>query len=394
MTYRFLRIFFFFCFGFLGCTNSSNQNAFQPTGTSSVSESNVLKLEEKTYADLSTPKTAPTPEPIDGKSFEKIKISGETVAAISDGDFVLPKFSPDGKKIAYSKVIIEKDKGETTENTEVHLYDINQKSATILLDAKAARKYAVYASFVNELEWLNSNQLRVSISDGDVDSSILIFDTRTRRVSKKGYSNDGADEIYPAELKPVYSSLIKTFPEIPKDVAITAFNLQQIFKVGSRGAVAQFGYYEYDSNIWFFDFQTKKKQLLVEAPKDEKNFSLTGALEVENNVLLMVKNNKQTQFFSYRDGNVTQIGEIDSGGDFQIKFTSAQKAFFLLKQPNSQSEKPSSLWLFDGNELQRVTDVENLCDVDIDASGEQIAFCYWIDDKKRDISIRELKKDF
>lgn len=322
---------------------------------------------------------------------EEIKITGETLAAFTDADYVFPRFSPDGKQIAYSKVLIEKTKDGQTENSEIHLYDLQKKAKAILLNANQARKFATYASFVANLQWLDTRRLRAYISDGDVDAAVLTFNTQTRHLMKTEYEGAYDSAFNPPKMESVYLSLIKLFPEISKDFAITAFNVGQAFKIGNRGVIAQFAHADTDSNIWFFDFQTKKKYLLSEVPKGVYDFRLLGAFETAGKIFFTVDDKDKTRFFIYQNARTKQLAETTFGGSFQMKFISDKKAVFLLKQPNYETEKQSSLWLFDGDSIKHVTDVENLSDADIEASGKMIALCFSPDKKNRQISIRKVK---
>lgn len=320
---------------------------------------------------------------------KQVKISGRLLANIKNGDFVFPKFSPDGKRLAYSNVLVE-----GMENTEVGLFDLQKQNKSILLNSKKAKEYAVYAAYVADLEWLAPNKLRARISDGDVDSTILTFNTQTRRVVKTEYSSAGDDIELPAETSPLAKILYKTFPDIERDYIGTAINMNQAFKIGKRGTVVQYSHAEADANVWFLDFQTKQQKLLLESPKDVERFYLKGAFEINGNLLILTENKEEMHFYLQQNGKVEHIGKTTFGGWFEPKFSDASKLFFLLKQPNSESEKPSSLWYFDGKKLSLVSDVENLCDVDIDANGKMIAFCYWNKAGKRDISVRKIKTAF
>lgn len=356
--------------------------------------SSSLNIQDET-GDFSSRTSAYVP---DNKSNAKeIKVAGKILFTFDHGDFVYPTFSPEGNQIAYASVLIEEDDGTKFENTEIHLFDFQKRKKTILLDSKRAKKYAVYKSFVSDLFWLGPDKLEASISDGDVDSTILTFDTKTNRVIKEGYSS-GDDFDYEAfnspELQGAFAQLTKLFPDIPKNVARTGFDLQQAFKIAEKGLVTQFGYNKVDRDIWFFDFKDKKKILLLKETEKDSKFSLIGAAESSNGLFFIVGNDTKTEFYTYSNEKSEKISETDFDGGFQPIFKSKNRLFFLLKQPNYQSELKSSLWLFQGVDLARVTDVEDLCDAAVDATGNKIAFSFWVNDEKRHLSVRELKKDF
>lgn len=339
--------------------------------------------------------TVSTPAPVEKSKIEEIKICAETITTLSGGDFVFPRISPDGKKIAYSKVLVEDTEYGKQENTEVLLYDFQSRKTSVLLNSKQAKKYAVYASFVADFEWIGANRLRAYISDGDVDSIILTFDTQTRRVIKKEYS--GAkdydyERIYPREMEATFFLLVKNFPDIPKDVFRSAFGIQNAFKIANKGVVLQFWHTDFDSNIWYFDLETKKKHLLFETERiKNSDYGLKGAFEVHGKIFFIHKNLNGTEFFTFQDNKVSEIARTELSGEFVPLFSSNEKSIFLLKQPNFQSESKSSLWLFDGSKLKRITDVEELSDVAIDPYGKFIAFSFWANQNERSISVRNIK---
>lgn len=327
---------------------------------------------------------------VENAPVKQIKIADAVLANLKNGDYVYPRFSPDGKRLAYSNVLVE-----TMENTEVGLFDLQKQTKSILLNPKQAKKFAIYAAFVSDLEWLSPNRLRADISDGDVDTTSLTFNTTTRRVVKKEHYSAGEDDSVPADDSPLAKRLYANFPEIERDYIDSAFNMQQALQIGDRGAVIQYNHADTDSNIWFLNFRTRKPELLLEEPeKDSRDFNLQGAVEVNGDLFLIVKNKGETHFYLRRGGKVERIAGVGFGGWFVPKFATAAKIIFLLKQPNHESEKPSSLWHFDGRILSQVSDVPNLCDVDIDKSGKTIAFSFWNKAGKRDLSVRKLKTSF
>lgn len=62
----------------------------------------------------------------------EVKISGGLVGTIKNGDFVHPTFSPDGKLLAYSRVLVKRD----LEGTEVLLSDLSTHKQSVLLNSR------------------------------------------------------------------------------------------------------------------------------------------------------------------------------------------------------------------------------------------------------------------
>ncbi len=119
---------------------------------------------------------------------KKMKVSGEEILHLK-GDVVYPRFSPNGRYLAYSKVIVE----NKIENTEVLVYDLKKKKEIVLLDPQSAKDYATYKAYVLHIQWLNNRHLKVNVSDGDVDSTDITFDVLQRKIIRQKFI--GLDDI-------------------------------------------------------------------------------------------------------------------------------------------------------------------------------------------------------
>jgi hypothetical protein len=56
---------------------------------------------------------------------------------------------------------------------------------------------------------------------------------------------------------------------------------------------------------------------------------------------------------------------------------------------NTYEEGNNPLYLWDNGELRQTKDYDRLYDVHINRQGTRIAYCYWIDGKRR-ITVKEL----
>ncbi len=147
---------------------------------------------------------------------EEIRVSGKVLATIKSGDYVHPTFSPDGKFLAYSRVLVRRD----SENTEVLIHSLSTGKASVLLSSRRAWKYATYKAYVSDMTWTTPRRLGVVISDGDVDSTELTFDPFTRRLLRERHESH--DEIDLQRLSPSYKQArqqaVTLFPEFPRNV--------------------------------------------------------------------------------------------------------------------------------------------------------------------------------
>ena len=309
------------------------------------------------------------------------------VATINDGDFVHPTFSPDGKVLAYSNVVVKGD----FENTEILIHDLSTNRRSTLLNSRKAAAYATYKAFVTEMKWIGAKRLEVTISDGDVDSTRLIFDPQRRRLVKERF--EGGDELDTRPLSPVeqkaYQQASSLFPSFPRKVLENALRNMALVIPG-EGIVLQKNYAGHDNNIWFLDFQNKSVTALINLPNDAVN-AFNGGVALKGAIVLALSRNAKTNLFLYRDGKISSLGEFESSGfsGIEVKHVSSSKVIFLLRTHGTTDPGDNPLFVFDGTQLLRIKEYSQLYDAAVDPAGRRIAYCYWAGDK-RHIVVKEL----
>ena len=286
------------------------------------------------------------------------------------------------------------------ELTEIAVRNLKTNRTTVLLNPKTSKKYATYQAYVSELEWLDDNKLAAYVSDGDVDYTKLTFNVRTRRIIKTEYSGDEDETdntpLISDDLKSALKPIQTISPELPKDVIQTALQMGNgAFAVGNRGVVLKHRYSGYDDHIRFFDFQNKTVKILFEVEETDKNYpQLLGGFGFEEKIIFFLDDGGSVRIFEHK-GNETKLltghksnNPDNDSSEFEIKYQTPEKVFFLIRPSSNTSEMRSSLWLYDAQGLRIIRDVDNLLDVDIKAN--RIAFCYWVDKGKRHIIVKEL----
>ena len=328
-------------------------------------------------------------------SSDAAKITGKTIALISDGDFVYPTLSPDGNQIAYSRVVVK----NKTELTEIIVKDLRTNRAVVLLTPQTSKKYAAYAAFVSGFEWVDNNKLTATISDGDVDSTDLTFNVKTRRIIKTEYSGD---EDYPGSLvqkdlefavKPVQ----QIAPQMPVEVVNEALQTGNgAFAVEKRGVVFQHHYFKYDDHIHFFDFQAKTRRILLEVNDSfERLPSLLGGFALKNKIIFALDARTGVRIYEHYNGETKLLIEHRPANfkpnnfGFVIKYRTPEKILFMLQPSSTIAEVRGTLWIYDANGLRQTSDQSNLLDADVNAKAKRIAFSYW-EKEKRHIAVKEL----
>lgn len=331
---------------------------------------------------LKDPFNSPNASPV-----EEIRISGKQLAALKNGDYVHPTFSPDGKTLAYSKVIVQRD----FENTEIFLYNVSTRRTSVLLNSQRAKKYGTYKAFVLEMDWTSPRRLGVVIHDGDVDSTRLIFDPLTRRLVRKTYQS--ADDLEARPLSPSYKQArqqaVTLFPEFPSEVLDNAFQNSALV-LPEQGIILQKNYAGHDDDVWFLDFKGKSVKRLVNLPQDAL-YAFRGGLTFESSIIIALAYKSRTYLLLYRDGKIKPLSELKSPGQswIEIKHRSSEGVVFLVRTHESYEKGDNPLFIFNGERLLQVKEYPNLHDAAVDPRGQRIAYCYW-DGNQRHIVIKEL----
>ncbi|HET6648211.1 MAG TPA: hypothetical protein VFH01_12865 [Pyrinomonadaceae bacterium] len=323
------------------------------------------------------------------ESVKDIELSGKVIAKITDGDLVQPAFSPDGRVLAYSKVL---SSGQF-ENTEVLLYNSATGKTTVLLNSNKAAKYATYKAFVTEIKWSAPKRLEVQVGDGDVGSTRLIFDPYRKRLLQES----SQDELELEPMSPIYrrarQQAVSLFPAFPRAVLDNALSSSSLVIPG-KGIVLQKNYAGHDDNIWFLDFQSKSIKSLISLSNDSRR-AFNGGLSFESSIFLLLGNQTNSYLFLYRDGKIKGLVKFESTGmgQVEIKHRSPERVVFLVRTRDHSEKGDNPLFVFDGEQLFRVRKHAELYDAAIDPAGRRIAFCYWEGDK-RHIVIKQLNELF
>ena len=317
----------------------------------------------------------------------EVKQSGKVIATIKNGDFVHPTFSPDGKVLAYSRVLLRGD----FESTEVLLYDMSSRKTSVLLDSKRAEKYATYKAFVVGMNWRSPRRLEVLVSDGDVDLTGLTFDPYSRKLLHE--SDEGFDEAEAQPLSPTYQTprqqAVSLFPSFPRDVLDDALRNSALV-IPDKGIVLQKNYAGHDANVWYLDFQDKSvKSLIILSGEPPRAFN--GGVHFNSSIILLLSHAQKDYLFLYRDGKIGTLGEFNSTGfsRIEVKHRSSSRVIFLVRAYAAYERGDNPLFIFDGEKLFRVKEQAELHDAEVDPSGQRIAYCYWEGDK-RHIIVKEL----
>lgn len=322
------------------------------------------------------------------KESAEFKIADKTIAAIDNDDVIHPTFSPDSKRLAYSKMIV-KDKQALT---EIGVLDLQTKKTKNLLNSGQSEKYAVYAAFVYQMKWLDNNRLQALISDGDVDTTEVILDVAKAKIIKENYIE--ADYSPSTETQALQNRFVKAFPSVSESAAGSAFHGGIVEKLDDDRILLQFNHVDNDENIRVYNLRDKTVKVVYEMPPVKFRLNFIGGFTDGEDIVFAVNLEDGTKIIRYRNGKSEVLETLprdeNDYASFEKKYQSPGKTIFLLKTRGESEATSSSLWLYKNGVLQRVKDYAKMYDFEYNPATKRAAFCYW-SDKERNIAVREVK---
>ena len=312
-------------------------------------------------------------------------IDGEIIVRIDDGDFVHPAFSPDGKRLAYAKVVVQ----DQNELTEVYVHEFASGKTWRLLDAKTSRNYAVYKAFVYRLDWISKDRLVAYVSDGDVDSTLVEFDVDARRIVKSSAGDEEGS--WYAEIDQSMRS-VKTLPSWEPAVVRNAF--ENGVKLQDGSFLIQPFYAGVTPNI----FHITPEGLLTQLTRlaETSLNALCGALQFNDTLLFMLAesrlgNSRSAELLRYKNGRIEKVGSINTLTEPELKplHSDHTRALFFVTTGYSYQRSAGALFAYSSAGLKEWPAPGPLYDVVAAGRDKLIALVYWQDDR-RVIEIRTL----
>lgn len=315
----------------------------------------------------------------------EITASGKVLMTLEDGDYVLPRFSPDARYLAFARVVLQ----NAAELTEIQALDLKTLKVTTLLDAKGAREFSTHKSFVAGLSWKDATTLKAGISDGDVNGVDLIFDVATGKlIGKKPFSlTDDA----PGK-EDVFSEWVAAFPSIPQPVSANA--LANGFRVGEKKYIAQKNYWKQDNHVWYFDVGGKQMTKLVDIP-DAWIYSLRGAFASGNAFILLVAYDREAWLARHAGGRLELLYRFPVKHyqqiDLRVERARGERVLFQVSTGPDYEKRENFLFVYDKTGLKKIKETAPVYDMDVDSDGRLLCLSQWRG-KQRQLVVRELKE--
>lgn len=325
----------------------------------------------------------PTVQP-DLPKVRSVELYDKQLAVISEGDFVHPRFSPDGTQLIYADVLVR----DGVEGTSVYLMDLKSKSVRTLLGAEDADKYSVYKVFVTNIQWLDNTRVEVMLSDGDVGTTEMIFkvtDDAITHLSTRELDTEVLIDT-PAELVSLRDKILAAFTGWDADVLNDAL-LHNPIAVPGRGMILQKNYAGHDQDVWFLDIVNKQQHRLLEM-SEQDNLALGGGVVVGDEVLFAVTHGSQTFIYRYASKTPPRVLAKFANQQWrpfiEVRFVSSTEALFILKLHESYEQGHNPVLYFSRQTgLVEVSDCANCYDFDAAKQGQLAVFSRWVSGRRQ-----------
>lgn len=306
-------------------------------------------------------------------------VSDTIIARIDDGDFVQPAFSPDGKRLAYVKVVM----ADKTELAEVYVRELASGATWRLLDATSARKYAVYKAFIYRLQWVSNRKLLASISDGDVDTTIVEFDVAAQRIVSER-ADEGGETAWYAEIEKRMRS-VSPLPDWEPEIVQNAF--ESSISLGDGSFLIQPQYAGVSPDVFRITRQGRLTKL-THLANDAFN-TLCGGLKVDTKLLFLLAesrtgNSTRADLLQYHNGRIEKLDSIGTMAKPSLETLHIEpaRALFFVSTGYAYQRSPGVLYEYSQQGLRRWLSPSALHSVASDASGRTFSLVMWENDRR------------
>ena len=305
-----------------------------------------------------------------------VPLAGKTIRRLSDGDTLHPAFSPDGRYLAFTRVIV-KDK---TELTEAGYLDLKTGKTIILLDAKTSAQYAVYASFIYRIKWLDKTHIEFWVSDGDVDTAVLTYDiTRNQQIAKRyvGAEADMPSQEHEAVAKQYAAAFLEIKPYLPG-------MLQQGTHLPPDKWVFQKNYARQDNHVWLIDRKSNTHRVLLELP-EEGHSTFRSAIARGDAFLLVVAYQDIVSLVLVNKKGARIIDRLATKNYQQVyarRFGAKTDVYFVVHTGHVRTRSPAHFYRWNKRGIQKLETDPDFIEADVSKDGKKMAIVSWQGDKR------------
>lgn len=324
-------------------------------------------------------------------------VSGDVLEVIDDDDFIFPALSPDGRFLAFAQKKYVNDKMVQ----KLFISDLMTCKRHLFFTSTSAKEHGLPEYFGNYfpdcIDWKNGN-IVVDFYDGDVDGIELTFDEKERKIIRIKETSFLDYEVAHAPLskqnQKTKRHILQFFSDILEEQAISIVENMKCV-TGENCIIMEKPVRSGTTDIWFLEIGKNTKKILISSVKEETLVS--GVIFSDSGAMLFLAEESwdKIDLFLYGKNNIQRVNNFDVYKRWSfypvVVYRSKNYTLFQLKLFPVYKKGDSPLFLYANNDIFRVTDYENLIDVDVDENGRIIVFNYWGANGDRHLVVKELK---
>jgi len=299
------------------------------------------------------------------------------VVEVSDGDYILPRISPDGARLAFVEVVVLDDR----ESSQLWVMDLESGSRTLLVDDREVSRHGYYLAWTVALEWLDDRALKVSIHDGDVGVTELTVDSESGATIVTEVISGPIPPLSPRQVAAA-QRMRELFPELEsnlvavEDQVFLGFHLflspdSILFRRAAEVAGRRIGLAD-----------LREGTLGVVDSGSSTRGWITGGIALNAGAAILFRRVEgAVEPLRYSDGELETLDAMPGGSAAYARELSrtASEVVFLLRTHRPSEVGTNHLLVFDGEDVRPLLEREGLVDADLatTTNGRLLATSVW-----------------
>ncbi len=298
----------------------------------------------------------------------------------ADGDYLLPRLSPDASRLAYAEVVVVDDR----ESSQLWVMDLATDARTLLLDGREVARHGHYRASAVDLEWVGDRALMVSIHGGDMDILALTVDAESGDSIGSSLITGPVPDPTPVQAEAA-GRMLEHLPELGGPPQVQSVFWRPYVFLSPDSILLRRDEDEYGSSPWLADLG--EGTLSVVDSSWPSHGSLAGGVAMNAGLAVLLRTTEgRVDILRYSDGAIEELSTFSTGRivDAREVSRSETELVFLLRTRHPSETGTNHLLVFDGETVRPLIEREGLVDADlaVTSSGRLLAVTAWKDGKR------------
>lgn len=211
---------------------------------------------------------------------DSVILTSAVIYENKDGIFSRVSFSPDGRWLAAVRETQENDLSAS----ELVLLNLKSSRTEVVVPRAVSKSFATYGATAYSI-WWNASIVSIAISDGDVNSGTVSYDTQLRRVVKQEWNkfegeleDVGGGDIKFSDRRGLAAKISSCFSDWTEDVIESGVDAGHAkWLLPDKTALFQARHVDADQRVWLLDLRACDRVELIN-PGDNSSPNFRGWL--------------------------------------------------------------------------------------------------------------------